>query len=243
MNTTALARVQKGKTRSRPPAAKSVQATPEKASMSETSKLGRPRAFSEETALEAAMRVFWVKGYEGTSLTDLTEAMGINRPSLYGTFGDKEALFRKVMQRYAEGPASYIQNALNQPTARGVVEALVLGAVQMLCDPQNPRGCLSIQGALASSDEAIPIRNALITWRKQGEAEIRKRFNRALAEGDLPQGVDPGDLTRYLSIVITGMGVQAANRATKSEMIRAAEFTLRTLPFNPRLTCRISSRC
>src|SRR5216684_8683324 len=88
-------------------------------------KMGRPRGFAEDAALEAAMRVFWEKGYEGATLADLTEAMGINRSSLYASFGDKEALFRMAMARYAEGPAAYMKKALQEPTVRSVVEALL----------------------------------------------------------------------------------------------------------------------
>src|SRR2546422_11461457 len=87
--------------------------------------MGRPRAFDVEKALDLALRVFWEKGYEGTALSDLTEAMGINRPSLYAAFGNKEALFRKALDRYADGPASYVREALNEPTARAVVERLL----------------------------------------------------------------------------------------------------------------------
>src|SRR5687768_2471443 len=83
---------------------------------------GRPRAFDEQAALEAALGVFWRKGYEGASLSDLTEAMGINRPSLYAAFGNKEALFRRVLERYAQGPACYVREAAEAPTARGVFE-------------------------------------------------------------------------------------------------------------------------
>src|SRR5450432_383634 len=91
---------------------------------------GRPRGFDPETALDQALHVFWRQGYEGTSLTDLTEAMGINRPSLYAAFGNKEALFRKVLERYATGPTSYMTKALAQPTAHKVVEHLLRGATQ-----------------------------------------------------------------------------------------------------------------
>src|ERR1700721_458843 len=88
-------------------------------------RLGRPRSFNTEDALDAAMQVFWSKGYEGASLADLTAAMGINRPSLYAAFGDKEALFRKVLDRYNSGPAAYVCDALNQPTARRAIERLL----------------------------------------------------------------------------------------------------------------------
>src|SRR5260221_7462696 len=96
------------------------------------SPIGRPRAFDIAEALENALRVFWEKGYEGASLSDLTGAMGINRPSLYAAFGNKESLFRKVLDRYATGPADYVSKALAQPTARAAVEALLYGAADRL---------------------------------------------------------------------------------------------------------------
>src|ERR1700758_5292388 len=95
-------------------------------------KMGRPREFSEAAALDSAMRVFWEKGYEGTSLDDLTRAMGINRSSLYASFGDKEELFSKVIARYTEAPMAFIPQALQQPTARAVVENLLCSAVAFL---------------------------------------------------------------------------------------------------------------
>src|SRR3954465_7832302 len=110
---------------------------------------GRPRAFDERKALDAALKVFWRQGYEGTSLPDLTKAMGINRPSLYAAFGNKESLFRKVVQRYVNGPASYVAVALQEPTARAVAQKLLKGAAENLTDPSHPRGCLAVQGALA----------------------------------------------------------------------------------------------
>src|SRR3989441_9709766 len=104
--------------------------------------LGRPRSFDPDTALDRAMHVFWAKGYEGASLPDLTKAMRINRPSLYAAFGNKEALFRKALARYAEGPASYVREALEAPTARGVFEHLLSAGIDMVAGPRNPRGCL-----------------------------------------------------------------------------------------------------
>src|SRR6266852_3492764 len=115
---------------------------------------GRPRAFDIDKALDRALGVFWRKGYEGTTLSDLTEAMGINRPSLYAAFGSKEGLFRKALDRYAEGPAAYVREALNEPTARAVAERLLGGAADLLTDPRHPRGCLAVQGALACGEAA-----------------------------------------------------------------------------------------
>ena len=199
--------------------------------MTPNGKMGRPRGFAENEALDAAMTVFWEKGYEGSTLADLTEAMRINRSSMYATFGDKEALFRLAIARYVEGPAAYVREALEQPTVRSVVEALLRGALGLLTDPSHPRGCLSVQGALACGSDAEPMKQALIEWRKQGEADIQKRLQRARKEGDLAKDVDPGDLARYISTVLTGLAVQAANGSSRAEMTRLVEMALRSMPF------------
>src|SRR5437773_10215065 len=122
------------------------------------STVGRPRAFDVDQALDRALKVFWRKGFEGASLPELTKAMGINRPSLYAAFGNKEALFRKVLDRYAEGPAGYVRAALQEPTARAAVKRLLYGAAELMSDPRNPHGCLAVQGALACRTSADSIR-------------------------------------------------------------------------------------
>src|ERR1700689_1078631 len=177
------------------------------------------------------MKVFWGKGFEGSTLADLTEAMGTHRSSMYATFGDKEALFRLAIARYAEGPAAYARAALEQPTVRAVIEAILRGALELLTDPSHPRGCLSVQGALACGSDAEPMKQAMIEWRKRGEADIQKRLQRARAEGELPNDVNPGDLARYISTVLTGLGVQAANGSTRAEMTRLVDMVLRSMPF------------
>src|SRR6202049_4003329 len=149
---------------------------------------GRPRSFDPDKALDSAVDVFWSKGYEGASLADLTKAMGINRPSLYAAFGDKEKLFRKVLDRYAEGPASYSSAALQEPTSRAVVERLLYGTADVLTSPGSPRGCLLVQGALACGNRAASVRRELISRRMAGEAALRQRLNRAKIEGDLQIG-------------------------------------------------------
>src|SRR6266571_4767093 len=120
--------------------------------------VGRPRAFDIDKALDRALRVFWRKGYEGATLSDLTKAMGINRPSLYAAFGNKEDLFRKALDRYAQGPAAYVREALSKPTARAVAQALLGGTVDLLTDPRNPHGCLMVQGTLACGTPTESVR-------------------------------------------------------------------------------------
>jgi AcrR family transcriptional regulator len=193
-------------------------------------RLGRPRSFDPDTALEAALRVFWKKGYEGTALSDLTAAMGINRPSIYATFGNKEALFRKTLDRYSERMTNYSAEALKLPTARAVAERLMVGTADLLSCPGNPKGCLMVQGALACGDEADPIRKELIARRATGEAALRERFARAKTEGDLPAGTDAGDLARYVMAVMHGMSVQVAGGATREELQGVIDLSLRAWP-------------
>lgn len=191
---------------------------------------GRPRAFDADTALEAALRVFWTKGYEGTALSDLTAAMGINRPSIYATFGNKEALFRKALDRYSERMTNYTAEALKEPTARAVAERLMVGTADLLSCPGNPKGCLMVQGALACGEEADPIRKELISRRATGEAGLRERFERAKLEGDLPAGADPGDLARFVMAMMHGMSVQAAGGASRAALQGVIDLSLRAWP-------------
>ena len=192
--------------------------------------MGRPRSFDTDQALDRALRVFWQKGYEGASLSDLTRAMGINRPSLYAAFGNKEALFREALDRYTAGHASYIQEALREPTARSVAERLLHGAANLLTNPATPRGCLMVQGALSCGKAADPIRHELALRRAGGEAAIRQRFERAIRDGDLPADTDSADLARFVATVIHGMSVQAAGGASRKELLRVVATTLRAWP-------------
>ena len=178
------------------------------------------------------LQVFWRKGYEGASLADLTKAVGVNRPSLYAAFGDKEALFRKALDRYLDGPAAYTQEALKEPTARAVVERLLRGATDLNTAPRNPEGCLMVQGALACSEAADSIRQELTACRAAGEAAIRRRLQRAKSDGDLPADVNPADLARYIATVLYGIAVQTAGGASRDELRRVVEMALRSFPMD-----------
>jgi AcrR family transcriptional regulator len=194
------------------------------------SRLGRPRAFDADKALDRALAIFWRDGYEGASLPALTKAMGINRPSLYAAFGNKEALFRKAVERYERGPARYTYKALKKPTAREVVEALLDGIVALLTKPRNPGGCLMVQGALACGENGSRVREDLALRRAAGVAAMRRRFQRAIDEGDLPATADASGLARFVATVMHGLAVQTASGASRKELLRVTEMFLRMWP-------------
>jgi AcrR family transcriptional regulator len=186
---------------------------------------GRPRAFDPEKALESAMLVFWRNGYLGTSLSDLTDAMGINRPSLYSAFGNKKSLFREVLARYFKGPSAYVNDALQEPTARAVVERLLHSVVDLLANPQTPATCLWVHSALSCGND--PLREEFAAQRAAGLAALRTRFKRAIAEGDLTAGTDAEALANYVLAVNFGLTVQASTGATRKELLRAVNVALK----------------
>ena len=176
------------------------------------------------------MEVFWRKGYEGASLPDLTQAMGINRPSMYAAFGNKEALFRRALDRYAAGPARYVSDALKAPTAREAIERVFFGVIDLVTHPRHPRGCLMVQGALSCGETAECIRNELTSRREARVAQFRRRFQRAKRERDLPRSADPATLARFVATIVHGIAVQAASGASRAELKRVAKLALQALP-------------
>lgn len=175
------------------------------------------------------MHLFWAKGYEGATLSELTEAMGVNRPSLYTIFGNKEELFRKAFARYLEGPASSDRLARELPTAHEAVEALLYRAARDLSNPEHA-GCLSVVGALACGDEAAPIQRELSAARNAALEAWRQRFERAQTEGELPPEPSAMNLARYVMTVVTGMTVQARSGATEEDLQGMVDVALRAWP-------------
>ena len=193
-----------------------------------TARRGRPRDFDPDVALERAMHVFWAKGYEGASLSNLTQAMRVNRPSLYAAFGNKEQLFRKVLDRYMDGPVAYFGKALAALKARYVVEQIFLGTARMADNPRIPAGCLMVQGALACGNASV--RKEVASRRTAAEVALRRRLQRAKREGDLPKNADPAELAHYVMTVVRGMAVQSAGGARGDQLRRVAQIALRAWP-------------
>lgn len=192
--------------------------------------MGRHREFDVEEALDAALCVFWRKGYEGASYTDLTQATGVERPALYSAFGNKESLFRHALARYYERYLDYIPQALELETARAVAAHILHSAVELNTRFPDHTGCLGINGVLAGSDEAEPVRQALIEARAAGEAQLRDRFERAKAEGDLPVTAKPDVLAAFLLAVLHGMAVQAKAGFSRETLHAVAEQALAAWP-------------
>jgi AcrR family transcriptional regulator len=191
---------------------------------------GRVRQFDADEALDRALEVFWARGYEGATLPELTAAMGINRPSLYAAFGNKEQLFRRALDRYRAGPQSFVGEALKKPTARAVAEAIFSGFVRMQRHTSRSRGCMIVSGALACGEEAESVRRELARLRQATVAALRERFDRAVQEGDLPAGTDCATLARYIATVLNGLAVQAASGATERELRQVAAAAMRAWP-------------
>ena len=191
---------------------------------------GRPREFCVDAALTAALRVFWSKGYEGASLTDLTEAMGITRPSLYAAFGNKEALFKKAFDLYEREKLAYIEEALAAPTVRGVAERLMRGNLAMLTEECTARGCLSVISSMACGAEAESVRSEVVARRAVWNAAVVERFERARAEGDLPDHIDPQGLSRLLSAMLQGISIQHGDGATKEQLEQLIDTSLALWP-------------
>jgi AcrR family transcriptional regulator len=183
-----------------------------------------------EAALIKAMRLFWRKGYEGTSLSDLTDEMGITRPSLYAAFGKKEELFFKVLDRYDRETSSFIQAALDAPRARAVAEGLLFGACAFHSDKRNPAGCLMVHGALVGSDQSAAMRTETNLRRSELKERITHRLKQAKTQGDLPLSADPAALAGYLVAVLRGMAVEAASGAKPVDLKRIATVAMAAWP-------------
>jgi AcrR family transcriptional regulator len=184
---------------------------------------GRPRSYDPERALDAAVLTFWTRGYEGTAMADLTTAMGMSAPSIYAAFGDKEALFRKVVERYMAGPGAYLRVALGEPTAEALARTFLHSAVEAVAGDRTPHGCLVVQGALAVNPRSAPVREYLAELREGGVAYLADRLRSFPGADGLPPGADPSALARLLVTVVQGLAVQAASGVPRGELHAVAD--------------------
>ena len=198
--------------------------------------MGRHREYDVEKVLDAALCVFWRKGYEGASYADLTEAAGVERPALYAAFGNKEALFKRVLERYNEHYMTHIPEALALPTSREVAAHMLYHSVEVNTRFSDRTGCLGVNGALAGSDESEPVRQALVEFRAAGGKLLRERFERAQADGDLPPSAKPDALAAFVMALLHGIAVQAKAGFSREMLDAVVEQALSTWPAATRVT-------
>lgn len=191
---------------------------------------GRPPAFNHDEALAKALEVFWTQGYEGASMAELTAAMGMNKPSIYAAFGNKEELFRQALKKYTSGPVAYIQEAMAQPTARQAAEMLLVKSAELLSGCGSPRGCMIVQGALTVGQGAELIKQELAAQRQGFEAMLKKRFDQAMKDGDLTDDTDTAQLAKYIATIHQGISVQASSGAKKKDLLGVVQMAMQGWP-------------
>lgn len=202
---------------------------------------GRPRSFDREAALEAAMEVFWQKGFEAASISDLTEAMGINPPSLYSAFGDKEKLFLEAIESYSRRRGDSCPYEA-EATARGAIRRLLEYMANDLAESSHPRGCLMMMAAATSANASPSLQKILTRKRLAARDHLRLRIKRGIEEGDVPAGTDAGALADFYSTILTGMSLQARDGATRKSLMATVETAMRAWPEAPQRPARHSAR-
>ncbi|MGZ3276220.1 MAG: TetR/AcrR family transcriptional regulator [Caulobacteraceae bacterium] len=192
--------------------------------------VGRPREFDVEEALSAALKVFWRKGYDGASLTDLTEAMGVTRPSLYCAFGNKEALFKKALDLYEREKLAFIDQALEAPTGREAVERFLNSACDLYAEDPGTPGCMGVNSVLSCQGVASEsVRQELIDRGLDVQSRLRARLERAKADGELGDA-DPAALALYIVTVGQGIALQAGMGAKRKALKQVVATALQAVP-------------
>lgn len=188
---------------------------------------GRPRAFDREAALAIAMRLFWERGYEGTSLADLKAAMGISTSSLAAAFGSKEKLFREAVDLYVATEAIGNHEVLAMAkTAKDAVEGVLRRAVSRMVRKGEPTGCLIMLGAINTSPENVAIIHYLVTQRRAAAEAIRDRVTRGIAEGDVAEGTDTNALANFYAAILKGAALSARDGATRNELDGIVDYAM-----------------
>lgn len=188
---------------------------------------GRPRGFDREAALTQAMCVFWTRGYEGASLSDLREAMGINAPSLYAAFGNKEQLFAEAVALYQQTEGANTTGPLREePTTRAAVERMLRNNADAYTRPDAPAGCMIVLAAVNTSTANDHVRTLLAEARAQSHTMVEERIRRGISDGDVPAGTDAAGLAAYVSAVLQGLSIQARDGASAEQLHRIVDATM-----------------
>ncbi|MBT2206763.1 TetR/AcrR family transcriptional regulator [Actinomadura sp. NEAU-AAG7] len=193
---------------------------------------GRPRGFDRDAALAQATRLFWERGYEATSVGELTAAMGIRPGSLYAAFGDKKSLFKEVVLAYGDCPSgAFMRTALaEEPTAYKAFERILREAAELYTDPSHPAGCLTISAATNISPQDAEVATFLQGLRALQLQRFENRFRAAQEDGEIPPDADPRALARFYATVILGISQRARDGADAAELAQTAEFALAAWP-------------
>lgn len=194
-------------------------------------KRGRPRLLDRDVGLDIAARLFWEHGYEGTSIADLTEAMGVPPPSLYATFGSKEALYSQVLDHISERENKrWLEVLHGQFPAYDAIAFYLHDAAARFTDPGRPRGCMISNAVLQHSEKSASVAKAVAARRGLALQTIKSRLDRAVAEGELAAATDTEALARFFAAVVQGMSAQACDGAGKETLKRLADIALSAWP-------------
>ncbi|WP_255468990.1 TetR/AcrR family transcriptional regulator [Achromobacter sp. UMC46] len=165
------------------------------------------------------MRTFWAQGYEGTSIQDLVGAMGVNKPSLYSTFGCKEEIFREAVELYDRVEGQATSRSLSEArTSREAVETMLRSNARGYAVDEGPRGCMIVLSSLLGAPENEGVRAFLADNRLDGEAMLRDRLAQGIAEGDLPSSADVDQLAAFYTTVLEGLSIQARDGASEQKL-------------------------
>jgi AcrR family transcriptional regulator len=189
---------------------------------------GRPREFDRQAALAKATRLFWLKGYEATSITDLTEAMGIGAPSLYAAFGHKEGLYTESLRFYADSNGSLVWGGFSSAdTAREAVASFLMDSAAALtgCVVDIPLGCMVALSSVGSEGH-LALGELVRSQRGVTLERLEARFVKAVVDGEISASTDIHALARFVQTVQFGMSILARDGAQRSELEEVAKVAL-----------------
>ena len=191
---------------------------------------GRPRSFDRAAALDRAMKLFWKHGYEGTSIHELTTAMGITPPSLYAAFGDKERLFLEAVNHYRSGPGNASRAFAEARSSRDAIENMLVGSAAELTCPSHPPGCMVVLAAMNCSEASSHLHSTLADVRAEAESFFRSAIQRGVDKREVPADTDVATLAKFFMTVLQGMTIQARDGATREALLDVAKTAMRAWP-------------